>query len=84
MIKESKGKQLQIIIVLLYFLLMLYLQVIPSAVDLVKTSQCGCAVSDILRMEMIILSKLQWSVKTVTQIDFLHIVSSLNMSCTNY
>lgn len=40
-----------------------------------KTSQCGCAVSDILRMEMIVLSKLQWNVKTVTQIDFLHIVS---------
>lgn len=51
------------------------LQVIPSAVDLVKTSQCGCAVSDILRMEMIVLNKLQWSVKSVTQIDYLHIVS---------
>lgn len=54
-------------------------QVIPSAVDLVKSSQCGCAVSDILRMEMIVLNKLQWSVKTVTQIDFLHIVSYPNL-----
>ncbi|XP_045205716.1 cyclin-I-like [Mercenaria mercenaria] len=54
-------------------------EVIPSAVDLVKTSQCGCAVSDILRMEMIVLNKLQWSVKTVTQIDFLHIIHSLLM-----
>lgn len=54
-------------------------EVIPSAVDLVKLSQCGCAVSDILRMELIILNKLQWSVKTVTQIDFLHIIHSLLM-----
>ncbi|KAL4230118.1 hypothetical protein ACF0H5_010503 [Mactra antiquata] len=54
-------------------------EVIPSAVDLVKTSQCGCAVSDILRMEMIILNKLQWNVKTITQIDFLHIIHSLLM-----
>lgn len=54
-------------------------EVIPSAVDLVKISQCSCAVSDILRMELIILNKLQWSVKKVTQIDFLHIVHSLLM-----
>jgi len=51
------------------------LQVIPSAVDLVKTSQSGCSVSDILRMEIIILDKLKWSVKSVTAIDYLHIVS---------
>ncbi|XP_052277841.1 cyclin-I-like [Dreissena polymorpha] len=54
-------------------------EVIPSAVELVKTSQCGCAVSDILRMEMIILNKLQWNVRTVTQIDYLHIIHSLLM-----
>ncbi|XP_052793624.1 cyclin-I-like [Mya arenaria] len=54
-------------------------EVLPSAVELVKASQCSCAVSDILRMEMIILDKLSWTVKTVTQIDFLHIIHSLLM-----
>ena len=51
------------------------LQVIPSTKDLVKISRCDCAVSDILRMECLILDKLNWSVKTITAIDYLHIVS---------
>ena len=50
-------------------------QVIPSTKDLVKTSQCDCAVSDILRMEGVILDKLNWNIKTITTVDYLHIVS---------
>jgi len=54
-------------------------EVIPSTVDVVKMSRCGCSVSDILRMEVIILDKLKWSVKNVTSIDLLHVIHSLLM-----
>lgn len=54
-------------------------EVIPSIVDLIKTSRCGCSVSDVLRMEGIVLNKLNWRIKTVTPIDFLHIIHSLMM-----
>lgn len=54
-------------------------EVIPSIVDLVKTSRCGCNVTDIIRMEGIVLTKLKWSIKAVTQIDYLHIIHSLLM-----
>lgn len=54
-------------------------EVIPSTVDLVKTSRCDCAVSDILRMECVILNKLDWTIKTVTPVDYLHIIHALLM-----
>lgn len=54
-------------------------EVIPSTVDLVKRSHCDCAVSDILRMECVILDKLGWNVKTITPIDCLHIIHALLM-----
>lgn len=54
-------------------------EVIPSTVDLVKISRCDCAVSDILRMECVILNKLDWNVKTITPVDYLHIIHALLM-----
>lgn len=54
-------------------------EVIPSTKDLVKTSQCDCAVSDILRMEGVILDKLSWNIKTITAVDYLHIIHALLM-----
>lgn len=54
-------------------------EVIPSTGDLVKGSDYECSVSEILRMESIILNKLSWNIKYVTAIDFLHIIHSLLM-----
>lgn len=52
---------------------------VPVTLDLVRKSHCGCSVSEILRMEVVILSKLGWNPKTVTAIDFLHMIHFLLM-----
>lgn len=54
-------------------------EAIPFTLDLVQKSQCGCSVSEILRMEVVILSKLDWNPKTVTAIDFLQLIHFLMM-----
>ncbi|KAL3880770.1 hypothetical protein ACJMK2_032985 [Sinanodonta woodiana] len=52
-------------------------EVIPGTIDLVKTSQCGYSVAEILRMEAIILQKLDWNIRAVTPVDFLHIIHAM-------
>ncbi len=48
------------------------LQFIPSAAELVKLSQCGGADTDLLRMERLVLEKLQYEVPaSVTPLTFL-------------
>ncbi|KAL5012759.1 hypothetical protein ScPMuIL_011310 [Solemya velum] len=54
-------------------------EVIPSTTDLVKDSQCGLTVAEILRMEAIILNKLSWDIKTVTCVDYLHTIHAMLM-----
>ncbi|KAK7496512.1 hypothetical protein BaRGS_00012164 [Batillaria attramentaria] len=54
-------------------------EVIPVTLDLVRKSQCGCSISEVLRMEMVILDKLNWNVKTTTAIDFLHMMHTVMM-----
>ncbi|XP_076446080.1 cyclin-I-like [Babylonia areolata] len=59
-------------------------EAIPVTLDLVRKSQCGCSVSEILRMELVILTKLDWNPKAVTAIDFLHLIHYWTMRSFPY
>ncbi|KAH9494578.1 hypothetical protein Btru_019904 [Bulinus truncatus] len=47
---------------------------IPPTSYLVRKSCCGCSFAEITRMEMVILSKLNWDIKTPSAVDFLHTI----------
>ncbi|XP_060681752.1 cyclin-I [Hemiscyllium ocellatum] len=55
-------------------------EIIPSLKDMVKTSNCGCSSADILRMERIVLDKLNWDLHTATPLDFLHIFHAMMLT----
>uniref|UniRef100_A0A0B6YF69 Cyclin-like domain-containing protein n=1 Tax=Arion vulgaris TaxID=1028688 RepID=A0A0B6YF69_9EUPU len=47
---------------------------IPPTPDLVRKTRCGCSFAEITRMEMVILSKLNWDILMPSAIDFLHTI----------
>ena len=52
------------------------LQVVPSTLQFVQQSGCGCSVAEVLRMERRVLDILGWNLRLVTPLDFLHVVSA--------
>ncbi|NXQ32341.1 CCNG1 protein, partial [Alaudala cheleensis] len=57
---------------------------VPFATDLIRISQYRFTVSDMMRMEKIILEKLCWKVKAITAYQFLQLYHSFlheNLSC---
>ncbi|XP_054143828.1 cyclin-G1 [Melozone crissalis] len=57
---------------------------VPLATDLIRISQYRFTVSDMMRMEKIILEKLGWKIKAITAFQFLQLYHSFiheNLSC---
>ncbi|KAJ8338937.1 hypothetical protein SKAU_G00357230 [Synaphobranchus kaupii] len=54
---------------------------IPALQDLARTSSCGCSPSEILRMERIVLDKLDWDLHMATPLEFLQIFHAMVLSC---
>ncbi|KAK6173339.1 hypothetical protein SNE40_016810 [Patella caerulea] len=51
--------------------------IVPSTQIFARISGCGCSLSEILRMELVILKKLCWSLPTTSSIDVLHIIHTV-------
>lgn len=46
---------------------------IPATLELVRESQCGCSVAEVHRMELLILSKLNWDLRHPSALAFLNL-----------
>lgn len=52
-------------------------QYLPSPQELVKLSQCGGTAQDLLRMERLILEKIQYQVQSINSLTFLQYFSEV-------
>lgn len=50
---------------------------IPTASDFLHNCECKCSLSDLMRMELMVLTKFDWCVDDITAVDFLYIFYAL-------
>lgn len=77
---KARPKYMHCIAISCYFLAAKCLEedeVIPTTLELVQSSGCGCSVAEVLRMEKAILDKLNWELLRKTSVDFLHLFHML-------
>lgn len=55
-------------------------EVVPSTLDFVQKSACGCSVAEVLRMERVVLDKLHWQLMQPSAVEFLHIFHAAVLS----
>lgn len=80
---KARRRHLKIISVACFYLAAKVMEedeVIPGTLELVRASECGCSVAEILRMEKCILDKLGWDLRAVTPLHLLHIFHALLLS----
>jgi len=59
-------------------------EVVPSTLDFVQKSECGCSVAEVLRMERVVLDKLQWQLMQPTAVEFMHIFHAAVLSKSSH
>jgi len=55
-------------------------EVVPATSELVEESECGRTISEVLRMERVVLDKLHWDLNLPTAQQFLHVYHAMLMS----
>ncbi|XP_035615074.1 cyclin-G2-like [Oncorhynchus keta] len=56
---------------------------LSSTNELIRISQCNCTVSDLTRMEKIVSEKLNFQLKTITALTFLHLYHGITSAYTS-
>lgn len=77
---KAQGKYLQCIAITCLFIAAKFSEEDEAqltAAELVLKSRCGFSASDIVRMERIIVDKLQWNIRSATPLEFLYIFHAL-------
>lgn len=79
-IVRAKPRYIQVVAMSCYFLaakMTVDDDAIPPLAGLIRISGCECSVSEVRRMERVILEKLSWDLRRATALDFLHAYHAL-------
>jgi len=81
---KTRPKYLRCIAITCYYLAIKTMEEdedIPTVTEIIENSECGCSGMDIIRMERIILNKLEWNLLGPTSFSFLHLFHDVLFSC---